>query len=100
AAPSTPKDFRPPGASRPLRPTDGADGVFANRRGAGARNIAHASDLLQKFNFLAKPPQLAIRTAHLSGCGGIGRRNGFRFRRGNSWGFKSLQPHQAPDPPT
>jgi hypothetical protein len=35
------------------------------------------------------------------GCGGTGRRTGFRFRRRKAWGFKSLHPHQNmrhPDP--
>lgn len=31
----------------------------------------------------------------LSTSGGIGRRTGFRFRRGNPWGFKSLLVHLA-----
>lgn len=31
----------------------------------------------------------------VSGCGGIGRRTGFRYQRSNPWGFESLHPHQC-----
>src|SRR5690606_34250022 len=35
---------------------------------------------------------------HIRASGGIGRRAGFRFRWGNSWGFKSLLAHHHSTP--
>jgi hypothetical protein len=39
-----------------------------------------------------------IRRARPCGCGGTGRRTGFRFQRRKAWRFESSHPHQAAKP--
>src|SRR6266481_6726586 len=79
----------------------GADGEWYLALRGRLRNgqIIRAVISLAPWSFAAIRAAISLRSLSTFQCGrgGTGRRDGFRFRWGDLWGFESLRPHQFPD---